>query len=70
MCLGSSKSAAPAAAPPAPEAAPEEIIPTEKTSAQSEERKSTKAKASGLRDYVNPDLNTGTEGGKPLNVTL
>ncbi len=69
MCFGSSKPAQPAAAPPAPEPTPEEIIPTETTSAQTQERKSTKAKSSGLHNYVNPDLNAVTPASDPLNVS-
>lgn len=54
MCFGSGGSSPPvqpAVAPPAPEATPEEVIPSEDSSALGNDKKNVKKKAAGLTTY-------------------
>ena len=68
MCLGGGTREVikAAEAPPAPEPTPEEVITSEDTTTQSNDRKTRKAKATGLDDYKTDLGLAGDKGG--LNV--
>ena len=70
ICLGgnSNSTAKAAEAPPAPEAAPEEVVLKEDTSTKQNERKQSKNKASGLDNY-RTDIGTGGAG-SGLNIPV
>ena len=69
MCLGGGTTTEvikAAEAPPAPEPTPEEVITSEDTTAKSNDRKTRKAKATGLDAYKTDLGLAGDKGG--LNV--
>ena len=67
MCFGGDQQQIKAAeAPPAPEPTPEEVITNEDTTAKSNDRKTRKAKATGLDSYRTDLGLAGDKGG--LNV--
>lgn len=68
MCLGGGTREVikAAEAPPAPEPTPEEVITSEDTTAKSNDRKTRKAKATGLDSYKTDLGLAGDKGG--LNV--
>lgn len=69
MCFGSQKTETvkPAEAPPAPEATPDEVIPSEESSETGNTRKTIKKKASGLSSYQTNPLSINSTG-SGLNV--
>ena len=71
ICFGSNNppKVEAAKAPPAPEPTPQEIITPEETTAQANERKQSKGKATGVGQYRATDLNIpGSDEGSGLNV--
>ena len=66
MCFGGEQQIKAAEAPPAPEPTPEEVITSEDTTAKSNDRKTRKAKATGLDAYKTDLGLAGDKGG--LNV--